>query len=149
MLQRYDLFADDDHEVHEHPHEDGKYVRAADAAKLEETYRREREAHAANLKQQQKCEAELADLTAKLNAAEERSKACDQIAEGDEGWEVLRNLCMSTMSVASLRDEYEQFREALHSIECPGDGATKLPCCIAAEALGNAHIHADSDERAR
>ena len=35
-------------------------------------------------------------------------KACEHIAEGDEGWERLRNECPSTAAVARLRDEFEK-----------------------------------------
>ncbi len=44
----------------------------------------------------QKCDAEM-----------ERVKACEHIAEGEEGWEKVRDLCPSTMAVAELRDKYE------------------------------------------
>ena len=42
----------------------------------------------------------------------ERVKACEHIAECDEGWEVLRNLCPSTAAVAALRDELAEARAA-------------------------------------
>ena len=34
-----------------------------------------------------------------------RLKACEHIADGDEGWETLRNECPSTAAVARLRDQ--------------------------------------------
>lgn len=37
-------------------------------------------------------------------------KACEHIAEGDEGWEKLRNICHSTMAVAALRDSIASAR---------------------------------------
>jgi hypothetical protein len=47
------------------------------------------------------------ELAAKCDAEMERIKACEHIAEGEEGWEALRDLCPSTMAVAKLRDELE------------------------------------------
>jgi hypothetical protein len=41
------------------------------------------------------------------DAQMELVKACEHIAEGTEGWGVLRNLCPSCAAVASLRDAYE------------------------------------------
>jgi hypothetical protein len=52
-------------------------------------------------------EAELFD--ANVN----RLKACEHIADGDEGWEKLRNECPSTAAVARLRDALTELREAL------------------------------------
>ena len=37
-----------------------------------------------------------------------RLKACEHIAEGDEGWEELRNMCPPTAAVATLRDRVEE-----------------------------------------
>ena len=45
---------------------------------------------------------------AAFDANVERLKACEHIAEGEEGWEALRNLCPSTAAVASLRDERDE-----------------------------------------
>ncbi len=39
-----------------------------------------------------------------FDANVERLKACEHIAEGDEDWRALRNLCPSTAAVADLRD---------------------------------------------
>jgi hypothetical protein len=50
-------------------------------------------------------EAELFD--ANVN----RLKACEHIADGDEGWEKLRNECPSTAAVARLRDALTDVRE--------------------------------------
>lgn len=66
---------------------------------------------------------EVNQLKASLDSAEERSKACDQIAEGEEGWQALRDLCVATMSVAELRDRYERLQATLmrygkHDKEC-------------------------------
>lgn len=55
----------------------------------------------------------------KCDAEMLRIKACEHIAEGDEGWEKLRNICPSTMLVATLRDKYEASlkRELINSEE--------------------------------
>lgn len=53
-------------------------------------------------------ERQLSEAIAKGNAEMERVKACEHIAEGDEGWEALVNLCPSTMAVAAFRREYVQ-----------------------------------------
>lgn len=45
-------------------------------------------------------------LGAKSDAEMEHVKACEHIAEGDEGWEELRNICPSTAAVSRLRDGY-------------------------------------------
>ena len=52
-------------------------------------------------------EAQLATANAAADAEMERVKACEHIAEGDEGWEALRNLCPSTAAVSRLRDAYQ------------------------------------------
>ncbi len=44
------------------------------------------------------------DVLDAFDANVERLKACEHIAEGEEGWETLRNLCPSTAAVATLRD---------------------------------------------
>jgi len=43
-------------------------------------------------------------LEAEFDANVDRLKACEHIADGDEGWEALRNECPSTAAVARLRD---------------------------------------------
>ena len=43
---------------------------------------------------------------AERDAEMERVKACEHIADGDDGWEKVRNLCPSTAAVARLRDRY-------------------------------------------
>lgn len=43
----------------------------------------------------------------------ERVKACEEIANGEEGWQQLRNLCPSTMAVAKLRDAYEKIQNVI------------------------------------
>lgn len=45
-----------------------------------------------------------AQLVREHDAQVDRLKACEHIALGDEGWEVLRNECPSTAAVAALRD---------------------------------------------
>jgi hypothetical protein len=54
-----------------------------------------------------------AALIAEKDAEMLRVKACEHIAEGDEGWEKLRNECPSTVAVAVLRDKYEAAERAL------------------------------------
>lgn len=51
--------------------------------------------------------AEIKRLQEKSDAEMERVKACEYIADGDEGWEVLRELCPSTSAVARLRDRWQ------------------------------------------
>ncbi len=41
------------------------------------------------------------------DAEMERVKACEHIANGDTGWERLRELCPSTSAVANMRDRYQ------------------------------------------
>jgi hypothetical protein len=41
-----------------------------------------------------------------FDANVDRLKACEHIADGDEGWQALRNECPSTAAVARLRDAY-------------------------------------------
>lgn len=43
-----------------------------------------------------------------FDANVDRLKACEHIADGDEGWQKLRNECPSTAAVARLRDQFEQ-----------------------------------------
>lgn len=49
-------------------------------------------------------------LEADFDANVNRLKACEHIADGDEGWEALRNECPSTAAVARLRDDLEGTR---------------------------------------
>lgn len=70
-----------------------------------------------NLERAEKAEKEIERLTRERDQAEERSKACDQIAEGDYGWETLERLCVATMSVCRLRSNYERQRAALRRID--------------------------------
>lgn len=44
-------------------------------------------------------------------------KACESIAEGDEGWEKLRNECPSTMAVAALTERARKAEELLKASE--------------------------------
>ena len=60
---------------------------------------------------------EIESLRALLKKAETsqekemlRTKACEHIAGGDEGWEKLSNECPSTAAVASLRRTYESIK---------------------------------------
>jgi len=61
-------------------------------------------------------DAHNASITAEREKADkemERVKACEHIAEGDEGWEQLSNLCPSTAAVAKLRTDFQQLDEQL------------------------------------
>jgi hypothetical protein len=56
-----------------------------------------------------------------FDANVDRLKACEHIADGDEGWEALRNECPSTAAVARLRDRLTPFvvcQECRHLIGC-------------------------------
>jgi hypothetical protein len=46
-----------------------------------------------------------------------RLKACEHIAEADDGWERVRNECPSTAAVAALRDESARLRAAIAPTE--------------------------------
>lgn len=48
------------------------------------------------------------EMDAEFDANVDRLKACEHIADGDEGWERLRNECPSTAAVARLRDAFEK-----------------------------------------
>lgn len=61
--------------------------------------------------------AEIARLGKKADEEMERVKACEHIAEGDEGWERLKDLCPSTVAVAALRAENEHLKDALSTKE--------------------------------
>lgn len=50
-------------------------------------------------------------LATEFDANVERLKACEHIADGDEGWEKLRELCPSTAAVARLRDRLSTKQE--------------------------------------
>lgn len=50
--------------------------------------------------------AEVERLRMKSDAEMLRVKACEHIAEGDDGWEALRNECPSTAAVSRLRDSF-------------------------------------------
>lgn len=52
---------------------------------------------------------EVERLGRKSDREMERVKACEHIAEGDEGWEVLADLCPSTAAVARLREALESY----------------------------------------
>lgn len=56
----------------------------------------------------------IASLGIQFDANVERLKACEHIAEGDDGWETLINMCPSTVAVAALRDHCNALREALN-----------------------------------
>lgn|GEM_PF-5624425 len=55
----------------------------------------------------------LESLQSERDAEMLRVKACEHIAEGDEGWEALQNECPSTAAVAALRRKYEQLEARL------------------------------------
>ena len=59
--------------------------------------------------------ARLAESNAAADAEMERVKACEHIAEGTDGWPVLRNLCPSTAAVSALRDAYETAAMSHHA----------------------------------
>ncbi len=63
-------------------------------------------------------------INASITAAREKAdaemlrvKACEHIAEGDEGWEQLSNLCQSTAAVAKLREQLAAAKAALEAIK--------------------------------
>lgn len=56
---------------------------------------------------------ELAEARAKADAEMERLKACEHIADGDDGWDSLRDLCPSTSAVSALRDRAEKAEASL------------------------------------
>ncbi len=60
--------------------------------------------------------AELAAYREKADAEMLRVKACEHIAEGDEGWEKLVNICPSTMAVAALREQLAAEREKVQTL---------------------------------
>lgn len=67
------------------------------------------------------------ELAAKSDAEMERVKACEHIADGDEGWEALRNLCPSTAAVSRLRDAFSKARgEAIEEAAKYMEGALLL-----------------------
>jgi len=53
----------------------------------------------------ERLQADLEAAKAQADAEMLRVKACEHIAEGDEGWEALQNECPSTAAVAKLRRE--------------------------------------------
>ena len=57
--------------------------------------------------------ARVAELGKKADEEMLRVKACEHIAEGEPGWERLRNECPSTAAVASLRDYAMHTKEVL------------------------------------
>jgi hypothetical protein len=64
----------------------------------------ERVVHEAEDRYEGSAQERIDRLVAERDAEMERVKACEHIAEGEPGWEVLRNLCPSTAAVATLRD---------------------------------------------
>lgn len=56
---------------------------------------------------------ELAEANSAADKEMERVKACEHIADGDEGWERVRNLCPSTAAVARLQDRFTEAKAAL------------------------------------
>jgi hypothetical protein len=55
-------------------------------------------------------------MRADFDANVDRLKACEHIADGDEGWEKLRDECPSTAAVARLRDSWKERGEALQQV---------------------------------
>lgn len=67
--------------------------------------------------------ARVRELEAACDAEMQRVKACEHIAEGDEGWEFLVNLCPSTAAVAALkRDRDLRFNQAEKALKAILDG---------------------------
>jgi hypothetical protein len=56
-------------------------------------------------------EAEITAASDKGRAQMKCLEACEHIACGDDGWRTMRNLCLSTVAVAHLRDAYEAMRK--------------------------------------
>jgi hypothetical protein len=72
-----------------------------------------------------------------FDANVDRLKACEHIADGDDGWEALRNLCPSTAAVARLRDRvtatpFLVCQECRHLISC----VQKRTCRLARAGVG-------------
>lgn len=65
-------------------------------------------------------------LRKESDAEMERVKACEHIADGDEGWEALSNLCPSTASVASLRNAITRERERAARLEKAGEALANV-----------------------
>ena len=86
---------------------------------------------------------EIEALTGDFNDNVDRLKACEHIAEGDEGWEKLRNECPSTAAVARLRERLSHKDAALK--ECSASYLS--PPCTAQEAAG--HLLEELDRRAQ
>lgn len=63
-----------------------------------------------------KLEARIKELEVKSDEEMLRVKACEHIAEGEEGWEKVENLCPSTRAVASLKKQAEELAETLKQI---------------------------------
>lgn len=84
----------------------------------------ERAANAANIAYAKNIGKELAEAKAALECADaksdaemERVKACEHIADGDEGWEKVRNLCPSTAAVARLQDRMKAANARIAELE--------------------------------
>lgn len=86
---------------------------------------------------------EVATSAEKSDAEMERVKACEHIAGGDEGWEVLRNICPSTAAVARLRDRAEAAEAALSTA-----GTENASLWVRVES-GEAAAHAQGAEEMR
>lgn len=86
----------------------------------------------------------LKELEARAEAEMLRVKACEHIAEGDEGWERLRNECPSTMVVAALRDRFVVSEAARRTIEKAAQDMVDLYASEAA-AAGRARIELERE----
>lgn len=60
--------------------------------------------------------ARVKELETKSDSEMERVKACEHIAEGDEGWQKLTDLCPSIAAVARLRRLYERRGESNNAL---------------------------------
>lgn len=70
--------------------------------------------------------ARVRELEAQADAEMERVKACEHIAEEEDGWEVLRNLCPSTAAVASQADRISTLEEENRRLRKTVEGLTTM-----------------------
>lgn len=62
-----------------------------------------------------------------FDANVDRLKACEHIADGDDGWERLRNECPSTAAVARLRDALVEAENQLAELTKPKESPNAEP----------------------
>ncbi len=82
---------------------------------------------------------EIKRLGDKSDAEMERVKACEHIADGDEGWERLRDLCPSTAAVARLREHTDALTALLKEVVA-GAGTRYSDVIVKARAILNKPI---------